>query len=127
MRRPADDLSSLQAFLTITNGKWKLLYHLLQQPMRANELTRRLPRVTKRMFARKVRELETEGLIERRVLPGSPAEIEFRVTRKGKSLRRVMDATFQWGLKYQIEAAMVAKPDAPVKPSKRVLAKPARS
>lgn len=64
----------VEATLDLIDGKWKgvILYHLLDDTIRFNELKRRLSRITQRMLTRQLRELEADGLIHRD-LCGGPA------------------------------------------------------
>ena len=50
----------VEATLDLIDGKWKgvILYHLLEDTVRFNELGRRLSRITQRMLTRQLRELE---------------------------------------------------------------------
>src|SRR6185369_3665080 len=50
----------VEATLDLIDGKWKgvILYHLLDDTIRFNELKRRLSRITQRMLTRQLRELE---------------------------------------------------------------------
>jgi len=59
----------VEATLDLIDGKWKavILYHLLNDTVRFNELRRRLSRITQRMLTRQLRELEADGLIHREI------------------------------------------------------------
>jgi DNA-binding HxlR family transcriptional regulator len=48
------------------------------------------------MLAQRLRELEAEGILERRVLPASPVAVEYYLTRKGQALAPVLDALRAW-------------------------------
>jgi DNA-binding HxlR family transcriptional regulator len=64
----------VEATLDLIDGKWKavILYHLLNDTVRFNELRRRLSRITQRMPTRKLRELEVDGLIHREIYAEVP-------------------------------------------------------
>lgn len=48
------------------------------------------------MLAQRLRELEAEGILERRVLPTSPVAVEYYLTPKGQALAPVLDALSAW-------------------------------
>ncbi len=62
---------SVEAAVGLIDGKWKsvVLYHLLSGTLRFNEIRRHIVNVTPRMLTNQLRELEDDGLIERKVTP----------------------------------------------------------
>jgi DNA-binding HxlR family transcriptional regulator len=49
-----------------------------------------------RVLSDRLRELETEGIIERVVYPQIPVRVEYRLTAKGQDLRPVVQAIHVW-------------------------------
>jgi DNA-binding HxlR family transcriptional regulator len=91
---------AVEAALSFIDGKWKgvALYHLLlQDTLRFNEIRRRIPNVTQRMLTKQLRELETDGLILRKVFPEVPPRVEYSLSARGKSLEPVIMALKEWG------------------------------
>jgi DNA-binding HxlR family transcriptional regulator len=88
----------VEATLDLIDGKWKavILYHLLDDTIRFNELRRRLSRITQRMLTRQLRELEADGLIHREI----PARVEYSLTTLGRSLEPVVRTLWTWGNRY---------------------------
>ena len=92
----------VEATLDLIDGKWKavILYHLLGDTIRFNELGRRLSKITQRMLTRQLRELEMAGLIHREVYAEVPARVEYSLTRLGRSLEPVIRSLWSWGNTY---------------------------
>lgn len=89
----------VEGALQLIDGKWKgvILYHLLENTMRFNELRRKLPNVTQRMLTHQLRELEADGLIHRQVYAEVPPRVEYSLTPRGRSLQPVIAALKAWG------------------------------
>lgn len=87
-----------QHALEIVGKRWTCLIVkvLLDGPLRFNELAARLKVVSDRMLSERLKELEAEGVIERRVLPETPVRVEYRLTEKGRALTPVIEAIGQW-------------------------------
>src|ERR1700761_1738795 len=92
----------VEATLDLIDGKWKavILYHLLGDTIRFNELGRRLSRITQRMLTRQLRELEAAGLIHREVYAEVPPRVEYSLTPLGRSLEPVIRSLWTWGNGY---------------------------
>ncbi|MEM8973061.1 MAG: helix-turn-helix domain-containing protein [Pseudomonadota bacterium] len=92
----------VEAALERIGGKWKgvALYHLLDGPLRYNELKRQVGNVTQRMLTKQLRELESDGLISRQVFPVVPPHVEYSLTEQGQTLRPILLALRQWGQAY---------------------------
>jgi DNA-binding HxlR family transcriptional regulator len=88
--------------LEIIGAKWKgvILYHLMERTYRFGELKRVMPSVTQRMLTKQLRELETDGIIHRKVYAEVPPKVEYSVTEVGESLRNVMMLMRDWGRNY---------------------------
>src|SRR5260370_39056837 len=82
----------VEATLDLIDGKWKavIIYHLLDDTIRFNELRRRLSRITQRMLTRQLRELEASGLIHREIYAEVPPRVEYSLTSLGRSLEPVV-------------------------------------
>ena len=92
----------VEATLDLIDGKWKavILYHLVNDTVRFNELRRRLSRITQRMLTRQLRELEADGLIHREIYAEVPPRVEYSLTTLGRSLEPVVRALWTWGNQY---------------------------
>ena len=92
----------VEATLEVVGGKWKgvILYHLLSETIRFNELRRLMPEITQRMLTKQLRELEADNLISRKVYPEIPPKVEYSMTEYGKTLAPVIHALQAWGLQH---------------------------
>lgn len=89
----------VEATLEIIGGKWKgvILYHLSGGVKRFNQINRLLPNITQRMLTRQLRELESDGLVNREVYPQVPPKVEYSLTEQGQSLVPIIMALKGWG------------------------------
>ena len=94
----------VEATLDLIDGKWKavILFHLLNDTIRFNELRRRLSRITQRMLTRQLRELEADGLIHREIFAEVPPRVEYSLTTLGRSLEPVVRQLWVWGNQYLV-------------------------
>ncbi|MGE3680373.1 MAG: winged helix-turn-helix transcriptional regulator [Bdellovibrionales bacterium] len=95
----------VEATLDVIGGKWKgvILYHLLGNVMRFNELRKLLPDVTQRVLTKQLRELEQAGIIRREVYPEIPPKVEYSLTPLGETLHPIVTAMRAWGKRYSKE------------------------
>lgn len=87
----------------IIAGKWKIiiLWHLSRKTIRFNELQRLLPRISKGILTRQLRELEEAQMIHREVYKEVPPKVEYSLTPLGKSFIPILDSMGEWGKKYK--------------------------
>jgi DNA-binding HxlR family transcriptional regulator len=85
--------------LAMIGGRWKIpiIFHLLDGRKRFTELARALDGVTQKMLTQQLREMERNGLVERKVFAQVPPKVEYSLTDLGVSLRPVVDAMCRWG------------------------------
>lgn len=91
----------VEAALDIIGGKWKaiLLFRILEETRRFGELRKLVPNMTQRMLTNQLRELESDGLISRKVYPQVPPKVEYSITKLGASLEPVLLALKIWAEK----------------------------
>lgn len=84
-------------------NKWKILIlrDLLTGTKRYNELTRSVVGISAKVLTENLRELESDGIIERKVYPEVPPKVEYFLTDKGNDLRPIIDLMKEYGLKYK--------------------------
>ena len=101
---------SVEATISLIDGKWKciILFHLLSGTVRFNEVRRRVPGVTQRMLTNQLRELEADGLIERKVYAQVPPKVEYSLSPLGRSLEPVLLSLRTWG---EANIGLFSQPD----------------
>ncbi|UNP84455.1 winged helix-turn-helix transcriptional regulator [Bacillus mycoides] len=97
------DESSVEITLNIIGGRWKslILWHLTQGTQRFGELKRLMPNITPKMLTQQLRELENDGIINRKVYAEVPPKVEYSITEYGKSLGPTLKSMCQWGTEHR--------------------------
>ena len=92
----------VEATLHVIGGKWKVLimWHLKDNIRRFSELRRMMPGVTQKMLTQQLRELENDGLINRKVYAQVPPKVEYSLTEYGNTLKPILNAMCRWGTAY---------------------------
>ncbi len=98
-RYDCSDGCPVEAALEQIAGKWKglIIYHLLDETLRFNELARRVGSVTQRSLTKQLRELEADGIVARTVHAVVPPRVDYALTDKGQRLREAIMALRAWG------------------------------
>jgi DNA-binding HxlR family transcriptional regulator len=99
MRYSEQFCSSYQHAVEILGKRWTglIIKVLLAGPQRFKEIAEQIEGVSDRMLSERLKELEAEGVIERRVYPETPVRIEYRLTEKGQALEPVIAVIADWG------------------------------
>src|SRR5213594_2183307 len=69
-----------------------IIYVLLESRCRFAVLRQAIPDITDRMLTERLQELETEGIVERTVVPEAPVRVEYSLTQKGRALANAIGA-----------------------------------
>jgi DNA-binding HxlR family transcriptional regulator len=80
-------------------SKWRILliYALLARPQRHAELRRRVAGITQKVLTQTLRDMERDGLVQRRVLKETPPQhVEYELTALGKTLQEPLAAICAW-------------------------------
>ena len=88
--------------LKVLEGRWKLfiLFQLFDgQVMRFSELERAIPDITQKMLTQQLRQLETDGLVQRKAYPVVPPHVEYSLTKWGQALCPTLDSLLKWAEK----------------------------
>ena len=88
--------------LEVIGGKWKcvILWHVRGRVRRFSELRRLIPGATQKMLTAQLRQLERDGLIERKVYAQVPPKVEYSISEYGRSLSPLLEQMCKWGLSH---------------------------
>ncbi len=73
-----------------------ILLVLLDGPLRFSEIRQLVPDLSDRLLSERMKELEAEGIVERRVIDDTPVRVEYALTEKGRALEPVVHALKAW-------------------------------
>jgi DNA-binding HxlR family transcriptional regulator len=73
-----------------------ILRVLLGGPTRFSEIAGAIPGLSDRLLSERLKELETEGIVQRTVYPETPVRIEYALTPMGHDLDHVIEAVSDW-------------------------------
>ncbi len=77
-----------------------ILLVLLDWPLRFSEIRQLVPDLSDRLLSERLKELEAEEIVDRRVLDGSPVRVEYGLTEKGMALEPAVRALKAWANSY---------------------------
>ena len=82
----------------LIGGRWTgaMIQLLLNGRLRFAELRAAIPEISDRMLSERLRELESEGIVARRVVPETPVRVEYELTEKGRALEQALAAVGRW-------------------------------
>lgn len=86
--------------LSLISGKYKMsiLYCLFRKKIvRYNEMKRYLSGISFKSLTHALRELENDNLIVRKEFHQIPPKVEYRLSKRGKSLIPILDLMCHWG------------------------------
>lgn len=102
MKAPTEDIDHCPIGYTLKaiGGKWKLLilYYLMRDKVkRYGELKRAITGITHKMLSQQLRELDSEGLIDRKEFRQIPPKVEYSLSEKGLTLLPILGMMYKWG------------------------------
>lgn len=94
----------MTATMKVVGGKWKfIILNLISlgAPIRFTSLKKKISGITQSVLTTSLRELEEEGIIERKTFPEVPPRVEYSLTSKGKTLEPILKTLCGWGWKHR--------------------------
>jgi|SRR3989344_8214781 len=85
--------------IKIIGSKWTMLliHQLVEGTKRFGELERSLPGISPKTLSLRLRELEKEGIIKKKIFAEVPLHVEYTLTAKGYSLGNIFNDMANWG------------------------------
>jgi DNA-binding HxlR family transcriptional regulator len=77
-----------------------ILSVLMDGPLRFSEIGQLVPDLSDRLLSERLKELENEGIVERRVYDETPVRVEYALTGKGRALEPAVHALKSWAREY---------------------------
>ena len=77
-----------------------IISSMMAQPRCFNEFLAAVPGLSDRLLTERLRELESEGLVRRTVIPGPPIRVSYELTDSGKDLEPAIEALGKWAEKW---------------------------
>ena len=89
---------AIERGMRIIGGKWtgSILWHLKDGPVRFNDLARMVAGASKKMIAERLRQLEAQGLVTRRVMKTAPVSVHYEITPFGETALGFLDQLRLW-------------------------------
>ena len=95
----------VETTLMLISNRWNVLIlrDLMEGTKRFGELKKSLGNIPQKVLTANLRAMEENGLLIRTVYAQVPPKVEYTLTDTGYSLKPVLDAMVQWGIKYQLQ------------------------
>jgi len=89
--------------LDVISGKWKLqiIISISSGNHRFREIERSIPKITSKVLAKELKDLEEHELIKRTVYDDSPVLVEYTLLPYAETLEDVIKALNAWGLNHR--------------------------
>ena len=90
--------SAYHAAIELIGKRWTgaIVFVLLDGPLRFSEVKVLVPDLSDRLLSERLKELEGEGIVERRASEGVPMRIEYVLTEKGRALEPAVRSLKVW-------------------------------
>ena len=106
--RKKEQLNSIRDICPVRNvvarfgNKWALLVILVlseNEPIRYNDLLRKIPDISSRMLSNTLKTLEADALVDRNYYQEVPPRVEYALTATGRSLVPIILQLTEWAQK----------------------------
>lgn len=112
--------------MTIIGGAWtpNIIWYLRGGPRRFSELRADIPQISPKILTTRLRDLESSGVVDRKVLPTSPPSVEYSLNELGQRLVPAIEAIAAVG--EELKHRKANSRNAPANPRPRHLSVPRR-
>ena len=93
-----DKPCAIESGMRLIGGKWKasIIYHLKDEPVRFNDLARMLGGASKKIVDQRLKELESEGIVLRKVVSERPIAVTYELTEFGRTALHILEKLRIW-------------------------------
>ena len=90
----------VDTFINALKGKRKgtIILYLFQGEKRYGELVKLMPDISERMLSKQLKELESDGLVNRTVFPEVPPRVEYSLSELGKQIHPFLKGMYKGGV-----------------------------
>ena len=92
--------------MSLIQGKYKMfiLYTLMEfGTVRFNEMQKYIGTITFKTLSSTLKQLESDGLVNRKEYPQIPPKVEYSLTEAGKSPIPILDQMCEWGDQHRMD------------------------
>jgi DNA-binding HxlR family transcriptional regulator len=95
----------LDVALAVIGGKWKplILFHLADESRRYGDLRRAIGAVSDKMLIQQLKEMEADGIVDRRDFKEIPPKVEYSLTAFGQTLAGALQPLCVWGTQHRTD------------------------
>ncbi|CAL1519283.1 helix-turn-helix domain-containing protein [Chitinophaga sp. MM2321] len=106
-----NNICSTAHTLSVIGGRWKpsILWLLLDNKLRYNELRKAIPGISERVLVLQLRELENDQLVKRVIFPEVPPRVEYELTPLGRSMEVMLQHMTDWGAMHRKHSSKQVK------------------
>ena len=76
------------------------MWLIRDEPKRFGEIKRLLDGISPKVLTEQLRELEEDGLVNRKSFPEIPPRVEYSLSNQGRSLWPILEQMYEWGIDY---------------------------
>ncbi len=97
---PQNQKCGVAKTLKIIGSKWtiSILHTLFNDKKRFGELQKQLTGISTKTLSVRLKELEAEKIINRKIFQEVPLHVEYSLTNRGRSLQEIFSKMERWGL-----------------------------
>jgi DNA-binding HxlR family transcriptional regulator len=100
--KPYNQACPIARTLDVIGDRWTIIIirDLFLGRRRFNEFRQSTPRISPKLLSERLKRLEEQGIVERRLMDGYPPRAEYRLTTIGRALWPVLFAIGAWGFEH---------------------------
>lgn len=101
-----DKKSCVAKTIKIIGSKWTILilFELCGGTKRFGELQKNLSGISTKTLSERLKQLEKGGILSKKIYPVIPPKVEYSLTKKGESLKDIIDKMQEWGARENLSS-----------------------